>query len=86
MQVYVKLVNHPVHGVKLVIYKLANCVNSFCSCIKMSVPVYKILHVKGPLGGNGALGQVTFLSPKEGHSFISAVCIFQFGAGLSIFP
>ena len=30
MKVYVKLVNHPVQEVKLVIYQLANCVNSFC--------------------------------------------------------
>ena len=43
-----KLVNHPVHGVKLMIYQLANCVNSVCLCVKMTVHVYKMLHVKGP--------------------------------------
>ena len=43
-----KLANHPVHGVGLAIYQLVNCVNSFCLCLKMTVPVYKILHVKGP--------------------------------------
>ena len=44
----VKLVNHQVHGVKLVIYQLAKCVNSFCLCVKTSVHMYKMLRVKGP--------------------------------------
>ena len=35
MEVYVKLVNHSVHGVKLVNYQLANCVSSFCLRVKM---------------------------------------------------
>ena len=49
MQVYVELVNHQAHGVKLVIV-LANFVNSFCLCIKISVHVFKMmLHVKGPM-------------------------------------
>ena len=47
MQVYVKLVNHPFHGVKLVIYQLAN-LNSFCLCVKTSVHMCKMLRVKGP--------------------------------------
>ena len=45
----VKLVNHQVHGVKLVIYQLAKCVNSFCLCVKTSVHMYKMVRVKGPL-------------------------------------
>ena len=49
MQVYVKLVNHPVYGVKLVIYQLAKSVNSFCLCVKTSVHMYKMVRVKGPL-------------------------------------
>ena len=49
IRVYVKLVNHPVLGVKLVIYQLADCVNSFCLCVNMTVHVFKMIHVKGPL-------------------------------------
>ena len=50
MQVFVKLVYHGVYGVKFVIYQLAHSVNSYCSRVKTTVHVYKMLHVKGPSG------------------------------------
>ena len=58
MQVYVKLVNHGVHGVKLMIYQLAHCVNSCGLCVKMTVNVYKMLRVKGPLVYYGKILEV----------------------------
>ena len=61
MQVYVKLVNHGVHGVKLMIYQLAHCVNSCGLCVKMTVNVYKMLRVKGPLASEHIESDIVWL-------------------------